>query len=257
VRGSDGWSDNESIIPPFYITNNLLLVASLIVAYGGTKDKRAVTGQFVTVYRKEKDDVEWVNGQDKQNAIYGGGGSGSGGYVNTVRVGRFKFVREHIGLGMLRGNRFTIVLRNVKKLQGEGGSLKDVVDRRCKGVMDKGFVNYFGMQRFGKFLDTHKVGIHMMKGDFEAAVDVIMSVKSGGGGERENIIKAREVWGKREKDKEGCETAAKESLKGMGYMRGPEKTVMEYLSKNSEDYKGALFAIQKGMRLMYLHAMQR
>ena len=118
------------------------------VGYGGTKDKRAVTGQFVTVYRKRGEDLEWINQKDRENAIYGGGGGGTGGYVSTMRVGRFKYVKSHTNLGMLRGNQFTIVLRNLKlNEKDKAESLLATVNGRCKSVKENGFVNYFGMQR--------------------------------------------------------------------------------------------------------------
>lgn len=65
-----------------------------------------------------------------------------------MRVGRFKYVKSHTNLGMLRGNQFTIVLRNLKlNEKDKAESLLATVNGRCKSVKENGFVNYFGMQR--------------------------------------------------------------------------------------------------------------
>jgi len=81
-----------------------------------------------------------------------------------------------------------------------------------------GFINYFGLQRFGSYsVGTHEIGRVLLKGDFKAAVDLIMcprvsclpcrSFLSSNApelsfnfllqdGEQWRMEKAREVWAK-------------------------------------------------------------
>ncbi|CAN0519303.1 unnamed protein product, partial [Ectocarpus sp. 12 AP-2014] len=100
-----------------------------------------------------------------------------------VLLGNFSYVAEPLKLGDLSGNRFGIVLRNLtlpsdgengakngagggqdasadeaSKKEAEdaeaavveaGAKLKETVDRRCAWVKERGFINYFGLQRFG------------------------------------------------------------------------------------------------------------
>ncbi|GMI38299.1 hypothetical protein TeGR_g9301 [Tetraparma gracilis] len=56
---------------------------------------------------------------------------------------------------MLSGNRFDIVLRNLSGSAAE-------VEAACVALRGTGFVNYYGMQRFGKFLDNTEVGVALM-----------------------------------------------------------------------------------------------
>eukprot|EP00957_Ditylum_brightwellii_P011341 857700-Ditylum_brightwellii.AAC.1 len=119
-------------------------------------------------------------------------------------------------LGMLAGNRFDIALRNVSMGDGgngrvtsfqkvgrkeEGFSSLETPNKQKEGkegkeekegnitktiqcltkiatsFQHKGFINYFGMQRFGKYHDTADVGIAVLKGNFELAIEIIMRPK--------------------------------------------------------------------------------
>lgn len=61
-----------------------------------------------------------------------------------------------------------------------GAKLKETVDRRCAWVKERGFINYFGLQRFGSGgAPTSDVGIAMLKGDWEGAVKLIMKPRLG------------------------------------------------------------------------------
>lgn len=51
----------------------------------------------------------------------------------------------------------------------------EVLIEALEGVKNNGFINYFGMQRFGKgFIPTHKIGIAVIKEDFKRAVKYIL-----------------------------------------------------------------------------------
>mgnify|MGYP003387173539 CR=1 FL=1 len=52
-------------------------------------------------------------------------------------------VKEPLQLGKLRGNRFEIVLREVSCEAG-------LVEASCRALAERGFINYYGLQRFGK-----------------------------------------------------------------------------------------------------------
>lgn len=105
------------------------------LATAGTKDKRGVTTQLVTLKRGKRTIEEvWdaVNGlhhgksrdgfrggkRGRGNAHRTGGGSfGRDGMTPTergergIRIGDLEYVQEPLDLGMLEGNRFGIVLR--------------------------------------------------------------------------------------------------------------------------------------------------
>ena len=83
------------------------------MGYAVMKDKRRVTTQFCTaVSRKVPHDLLSIN-REKEDRRGGGGGDRSNGGYGIMRVGGLKYVDRYISLGILRGNRFRIVLRNV------------------------------------------------------------------------------------------------------------------------------------------------
>ncbi|CAL1130827.1 unnamed protein product [Cladocopium goreaui] len=62
--------------------------------------------------------------------------------------------QNYLNLGDLSGNRFNVVMRQVPmKEPGAGGTTaSDLVERRCESLKARGFLNYFGPQRFGSQL---------------------------------------------------------------------------------------------------------
>lgn len=61
---------------------------------------------------------------------------------------------------MLGGNRFDLVLRRVEGEEGE-------VRRKAEGLGRLGFVNYFGLQRFGTTsVSTFAVGRLIIRGEW-------------------------------------------------------------------------------------------
>jgi tRNA pseudouridine13 synthase len=129
-------------------------------------------------------------------------------------------------------------------------------------MKDSGFINYFGMQRFGKFHDTHDVGIAVLKGDFEQACEIILRVKEN---ENHRCIAPREKWAKRfdginMEDDKAVQIAemqcAKVVQRELGRFMNCETSIVSSLARNPRDYKKAFGSIAKHMRSMFLHAYQ-
>ena len=73
--------------------------------------------------------------------------------LRGVKMGNFELVREGLYLGDAKGNRFEITLRAL-----QAGSLSDVA-AAAEAVRTKGFINYYGLQRFGTGgAATHRLG---------------------------------------------------------------------------------------------------
>lgn len=180
------------------------------IGYAGMKDKRGITTQFCTLYRTLPEQIA----KSKQRG--GGGGNTKQKGYSIVHIGNFEYCSKELRLGSLKGNRFDIILRNVKLLDaGEDDTekRKEVLEAAAQSMKAKGFVNYFGTQRFGKFRNTHLVGIAVLQGDFEKAVNILMEPNSE---DRPDIVKARKDWQDRftyGKTKENESSTAKRVLK--------------------------------------------
>jgi tRNA pseudouridine13 synthase len=162
-------------------------------------------------------------------------------------------------LGMLQGNRFDIILRNVQT------SEKDVVstdprqlrlEQAAQSLKDKGFINYFGTQRFGKFKDTHLVGIAAVQGKFQEAIDIVMQPKSD---ERVDVSEARIEWKdrfKNGKNKQNEAATAKRVCKKFNRFMTGEIAIVQCLANHPMDYTRAFGAIPFNLRTMFIHAVQ-
>lgn len=183
------------------------------IGFAGMKDKRGITTQFCTMYRTLPEQIAKGNQYQRSG---GGGNTKQKGY-SIVHIGNFEYVSKEIRLGSLKGNRFDIILRNVKLLDDDDSDTttkrKQVLEQAAQSMKEKGFINYFGTQRFGKFNNTHLVGIAVLHGDFEKAVDILMDPNSE---DRPDIDKARKEWKDRftnGKTKENESSTAKRVLK--------------------------------------------
>merc|ERR1719411_1401043 len=89
-----------------------LRLANIQIKCAGTKDKRSISTQKITIKyvtaEKLSRAIKGIN--DWQCQRYNAKGP-------TVNVGNFRYVNEGIDLGDLKGNKFTIVLRNVSEPQ--------------------------------------------------------------------------------------------------------------------------------------------
>lgn len=227
------------------------------LGYAGMKDKRGVTTQFCTLYRRRPEELLSFN--KSQNAD--GGGGSTYGSVSIIRVGNFKYVNEELSIGMLKGNRFDIVLRNVDLGPGVLEP-KPFIEKAARAFQQNGFINYFGMQRFGKDHDTHEVGIEILKGNFKGAIEIIMRVKPD---ELPRTNIARQKWQQRfdtltsnsdENRKKIEKECAEETLKHMGRFMTCEVAMLNCLKKEPLNYRKAFNRIPKHTRSMFLHAVQ-
>lgn len=67
-----------------------------------------------------------------------------------------------------------------------------VLKEAVQSLSTSGFLNYFGMQRFGTTaIGTHLIGLSLLKSDWDLAIDLIMRKKLG---ETQDAEHARSVW---------------------------------------------------------------
>lgn len=160
-----------------------------------------------------------------------------------MRIGDLTYSNQFLELGMLRGNQFTITLRNVK------AESREKVDAILGSLRERGFINYYGMQRFGtSAITSHAIGLLMLQGKYKEACETLLSRRAG---EHPDSAAARQAW----LDRDDPVTA----LRLMPRRNVAERCLWEFWSKptsHRSDYIGALASIPRNLRLIYVHAYQ-
>lgn len=203
--------------------SSFLRVPAKIFSYAGTKDKRAKTSQCVSVYRLSPDKLLSINKK-----------------FNMIKVGNFVNKDEHLKLGDLKGNKFIIVLRQLK---GES----ELIEKAINSLASRGFINYYGMQRFGtSSVSTHSIGRALLQGNWKSAINLILKPRQEGDA---NMAQSRKIW---------IETNdAKKAYQNLRNKSSIEGKLFEGLATNNEnDVVNALNAIPRNARLMYIHSYQ-
>ncbi|BHF59216.1 multisubstrate pseudouridine synthase 7 [Sparganum proliferum] len=128
------------------------IINSNTFSYAGTKDKRAITTQRVSVKNISSKRLASLNPR-----------------LNGIKVGNFAYLPYSIALGDLYGNRFSVAIRDVVADDG-------VIHRAIMEWQKRGFINYFGLQRFGHsaHAQTFEIGKYLIKSDWEKAIDLIL-----------------------------------------------------------------------------------
>lgn len=235
-RGSDEWpeylgkflrfhlyKENKDTQEALRLIGKMLGVQPKAFGFSGTKDKRSVSTQQVTMFKQRASRLASLNAK-----------------LIGIKVGDFSYVKEGLQLGQLLGNRFTITLRGVS------ADSEDTIRASADALGKDGFINYFGLQRFGSgSVPTHLIGAALLRGEWKAAVDMILDPREG---EREAVRKIREHY----KESNNVEAA----LRRMPHHMAAERAVLLCLKKSPGNYQQALKAIPRTMRMMFVHSYQ-
>lgn len=231
--------------------------------FAGTKDRRACTVQRVSVKRQT---AERMNGFN--NVLF------------NAAIGDYSYQNRQLGLGDLLGNEFTITLRDCH-FEGEDGLVlserrrlaNDIVSKAITDFSERGFINYYGLQRFGSFsASTDTVGLKMLQGDLKGAVGDLLSYSDVALAAAENPVENSAVLVSQD-DRNRAKALHIWKTKGKGSVAldmlprkfSAERNIIQHLSsRNSKsgkydrtsDWQGALMCIPRNLRLMYVHAYQ-
>ncbi len=189
------------------------------IGFAGTKDRHAVTYQYISVPADAKDKVEGVQIRDVG--------------LKFVSYGRF------IKLGHLLGNRFRIIVRDVNE-KALGRTKEIVSELREKG----GFPNYFGYQRFGeRRVVNHLVGKLLLQGKFDEAARLFLGYADGS---MEGDEARRNFWETGDVDK-----ALEEFPRFLRY----ERTLL-YTYRKTGSWKRAFLSLPLPVMRIFIHAYQ-
>ncbi|KAI1212931.1 pseudouridine synthase [Annulohypoxylon truncatum] len=257
-QGNDGkflhftlYKENRDTIEAINQIARFLNLKPAFFGTAGTKDRRAVTSQRVSIRRRNPQSMTSLNAK-----LYG------------VKIGDFTFENYPIHLGQHRGNEFVIVLKNCHFNGTENLTFEQKLDianttitSALEQVNQNGFINYYGTQRFGTHrIGTQEIGMMILKQDFEGAVRTLLSFDpdlidpSDSGSlavtRREDAARARACWVFSDTGN------VQDALKYLPRRCHVESTLIRHLGRQPKDYIGALLSISRGMRTMYVHAYQ-
>ena len=85
-------------------------------------------------------------------------------------MGSFERVFKPLKLGALKGNRFSVALRFINHDIGDAQIRANV-----QSVRNQGFINYFGMQRFGSYnIRSHQIGRECLLQNWRKVIEMIL-----------------------------------------------------------------------------------
>jgi len=220
-------------------------------SFAGNKDKRAITVSWFSAYKVRAERLAQLN-------------QGEGG-LRGCHVGNFCYKDTGLGLGDLCGNEFVITLRECIS-SDKSKRLEEVVGTAMQRVRETGFINYFGLQRFGSHgVGTWEVGVEMLKGNWRGTVEKILSYDPA------VLEKVDDSVSKEEKSRaQACHIFLttydfQKAQELVPHRSNAERAILtSFRDRGIEanehggrlDYMGALQAVPRKMRTIYLHAFQ-
>jgi len=179
------------------------------IGFGGLKDKRAVSHQFVTIKNGPKKDIK----TEEYELIYLG---------QTTKP---------MSKDLLLGNKFEVVIRDFKVEE-------EAFNREVQQVKNFGIPNYFDEQRFGSVKTSKSFAVkEIIKGNYEKALYLMLA--EGSPVDIEKTRKLRECLKKNWRHFETCLKLAKVKW---------ERDLLEFLSTHSPSkrtFKRALNLVDK------------
>ena len=246
--------------------SRILNIQQKNISVAGTKDKHSVSYQYITVKGLGKDLILKKISRHRTNVNRSRQGGIRLGYGHgAIEIGQYFKSNESkaINLGDLRGNKFEIILRNVgsQRTTDEPGCEDGrencrnldslLLDERSTIMQTNGFINYFGLQRLGKYhhVDSPRsyiIGAAMLRGKWKTVIDLLLSPRVG-----ENYVTtAAKLFYKSTGN-------AKETLNKMPRHLRHERCVLKGLHRYGKDaYLKSFKEIPRNNQLMYMHSFQ-
>ena len=201
------------------------------VSWAGTKDKRAVTTQLISVDGVAPDDLPSIPG------------------VDLEPVGRFG---RRLRFGDLAGNAFEVVVSGAERpgsADSVTATLREFAGSEPEGPV--GVPNVFGMQRFGSRRPvTHEVGLRIVDGDWEGAAMAYVGNPHEAEPDR---TRAARRYVEETRDWAG----ALERMPGhLGHERAILHSLVESGGESAADFRAALESLPSNLQALFVNAAQ-
>jgi tRNA pseudouridine13 synthase len=128
-------------------------------AMAGIKDKRGITTQRASLQGITIEQLEEIQSRKNWN--------------KNIVISDYKYSNTSLALGDLYGNRFAVSLRMVGPATVER---KWEIARNIEHLKLHGFINYFGLQRFGvnREIKTHDIGRYVIRQQWKDVVNAML-----------------------------------------------------------------------------------
>ncbi|KAG1670926.1 Pseudouridylate synthase 7 [Nymphon striatum] len=233
------YKENKDTMEAINIISSKLKINPSNFGYAGTKDRRAKTSQLVSVKKVYPEKLLGLNKSLRQ-----------------ISIGNILFKDKPLKLGDLKGNCFSILLREINSSQTK-------IEPVLQSVKQNGFINYFGMQRFGTSeVPTQSIGKALLLSQWQEAIDLVLKPKY----EDKYFSECKKIWLETKdaaKAYQKLPPFKKSSIEGhllTGLMKHSKNDLVNaFNSKPSSDLKyfsSLELQIPRNTRLMYVHSYQ-
>ncbi|OGS40269.1 MAG: tRNA pseudouridine(13) synthase TruD [Euryarchaeota archaeon RBG_13_31_8] len=127
---------------------NSFHISSFEIGYAGLKDKHGLTKQYISIPARHN-----IKSKDEKN----------------LKLEFIGYNNKKIKTGDLKGNRFTITVRNIQKGDTPG------FYSRAKTIPEIGVPNYFDSQRFGSVIHNEFIAKYLIQKNYEQAVKIFLT----------------------------------------------------------------------------------
>ncbi|KFU96089.1 Pseudouridylate synthase 7 homolog-like, partial [Chaetura pelagica] len=246
-RSAGGFQEKQDVYTAFTLQKeNLetleaisLLAAELGVlpsdfSYTGIKDKKAISYQPMVVKKVTPERLKEI-GSKMEN--------------KGMRIHNIRLACQHLKLGQLKGNHFDIVVRDLKHHSHDDSSadLKKRISEAIENVETKGFVNYYGPQRFGQGqnVQTDQIGLALLNEKMVKAVKLFFTPE-----DTDDPVNDAKRYFLQTED-------AKGALGMLPEFKVREKMLLRALHRYGVNHEGCTkgwLNIPHSMRIFYVHA---
>jgi len=242
------YKENKDTMEAISFLARQLKVQPKSFQFAGTKDRRGITVQRVSAYRVPA-----------ERMVY------AGRTLRQAKIGNYEYQPHDLGLGDLTGNEFVITLRDCQFGPDiTVAKATELLEAAVSSIRTKGFLNYYGLQRFGTFATrTDTIGVKMLQGDFRGAVDAILDFNPALLAPNDNQTAPDRMAADDKARASALDTfkttgKAHPALDELPRKFSAEAAIIRHLSSRNQDndFQGALNSIPRNLRLMYVHAYQ-
>lgn len=191
-------------------------------AFAGTKDRTSMSTQLCSMFGTTPERLLSI-------------------HIKDIKINGAWQCASAVRMGDLLGNRFTV------RVNVNGGA-DDALGSVGAVSMELGgrFPNYFGNQRFGNRGNNVNIGVHMLRGDFEAAAMAFLV-------DSKNEMIEDAVEARKRLASENDFTAALSYFpKYLKY----ERMLLDYLAKYPGNYANAMRRLPRQLFLMFVHSVE-